>query len=126
MVTLRGEVPNPENILLPGMFARAELTQGVISNAVTVPQRTVARGPAGSASVLVVGSDNKVEMRPISIDREIGSKVIVARGLKPGETIVVEGSQKAPPGTPVRTVPFNPQAMAAMPAGVPAGKTSPN
>lgn len=107
MVTLRGEVPNPENVLMPGMFARAELVQGVITNAITVPQRTVARGPAGSATVLVVNGESKVEVRPIKIDREIGTKVVVSSGLKPGEQIIVEGSQKAPPGSPVTTVPFN-------------------
>jgi membrane fusion protein (multidrug efflux system) len=108
MVTLRGEVPNPDNLLMPGMFARAELVQGVITNAITVPQRTVARGAAGSASVLVVNDEHKVEARPIEIYREIGSKVVVAGGLKPGEEIIVEGSQKAPPGSTVRTVPFQP------------------
>jgi membrane fusion protein (multidrug efflux system) len=112
MVTLRGEVPNPENVLMPGMFARAELIQGVITNALTVPQRTVARGAAGSASVLVVNGDNKVELRPIEIAREIGSKVIVASGLKAGEQIIVEGSQKAPPGSAVKTIPFNPPTIA--------------
>jgi membrane fusion protein, multidrug efflux system len=112
MVTLRGEVPNPDNFLMPGMFARAELVQGVITNAVTVPQRTVARGPGGSASVLVVDAQNKVEMRPIEIDREIAAKVVVARGLKQGEQIIVEGSQKAPPGSTVKTVAFNPTAVA--------------
>jgi membrane fusion protein (multidrug efflux system) len=106
MVTLRGEIPNPENMLMPGMFARAELVQGVITNAITVPQRTVARGAAGSASVLVVNEENKVEARPIEIYREIGSKVVVAGGVKPGEEIIVEGSQKAPPGSTVKTVPF--------------------
>lgn len=112
MVTLRGEVPNPENILMPGMFARAELVQGVITNAIIVPQRTVARGAAGSASVLVVNAENKVEMRNIEIAREIGAKVVVASGLKPGEQIIVEGSQKAPPGSSVKTVPFNPPTLA--------------
>lgn len=112
MVTLRGEVPNPEKVLMPGMFARAELVQGVISNAITIPQRTVARGPAGSATVLVINSESKVEVRPIEIDREIGAKVVVARGLKAGEQVVVEGSQKAPPGSAVKIVPFNPPAVA--------------
>ena len=112
MVTLRGEVPNPENFLMPGMFARAELVQGVITNAVTVPQRTVARGAGGSASVLVVDAQNKVEMRTIQIDREIGAKVVVARGLKAGEQIIVEGSQKAPPGSVVKAVPFEAPAVA--------------
>lgn len=106
MVTLRAQVPNPERSLLPGMFARANVVQGVISNAVTIPQRTVARGAAGSSSVFVVNTDNKVEARTITISREIGSKVVVAKGLQPGERIIVEGSQKAAPGTSVKPVPF--------------------
>lgn len=113
MVTLRAQVPNPDNVLLPGMFARASVIQGVISNAVTVPQRTVSRGAAGDASVLVVDDQNKVELRKITINREIGTKVIVADGLKAGEKIIVEGSQKAPPGSVVKTVPFEPVSVAA-------------
>jgi membrane fusion protein (multidrug efflux system) len=112
MITLRALVPNPDNILLPGMFARAIVPQGVISNAVTVPQRTVSRGPSGSASVLVVDDQNKVELRKIVINREVGTKVVVAGGLKPGERIIVEGSQKAPPGSVVKPVPFQPVSIA--------------
>jgi membrane fusion protein (multidrug efflux system) len=112
MITLRAEVPNPENILLPGMFARAELVQGEIADAVTIPQRTVARGAAGRSTVLVVNDENKVELRKVEIQREIGSKVVLAAGLKEGERIIVEGSQKAPPGSTVRPVPFKPTAVA--------------
>lgn len=112
MITLRAAVPNPESILMPGMFARGELVQGVISNAVTVPQRTVARGPAGTSTVLVVSDENKVETRKINIDREVGAKVVVASGLKAGERIIVEGSQKAPPGSVVKAVPFDSQTVA--------------
>ncbi|HTG45446.1 MAG TPA: efflux RND transporter periplasmic adaptor subunit [Verrucomicrobiae bacterium] len=112
MITLRAQVPNPENVLLPGMFARAWVVQGVITNAVTIPQRTVARGAAGVSSVLVVDDQNKVELRKITINREIGSKVIVANGLKAGERIIVEGSQKALPGSVVKPVPFEPVSIA--------------
>jgi membrane fusion protein, multidrug efflux system len=106
MVTLRAEVPNPDNVLLPGMFARALVVQGILSNAVVIPQRTVARGAAGSSSVLVVNDENKVEARKITISREIGTNVVVAAGLKGGERIIVEGAQKAPPGSAVKAVPF--------------------
>ncbi len=112
MVILRTLVPNPDNLLLPGMFARAQVLQGVITNAVTIPQRTVTRGAAGNASVLVVDSQNKVELRKITINREIGTKVVISEGLKPGEKIIVEGSQKAPPGSVVKTVPFEPISVA--------------
>lgn len=106
MITLRAEVPNPENLLMPGMFARAQIVEGVNTNALTIPQRTIARGAAGASTVLVVNDENKVEPRTIEIDRTVGSKVVVAKGLKVGERIIVEGSQKAPPGSVVRPVPF--------------------
>ncbi|MDB6125048.1 MAG: acrA [Pedosphaera sp.] len=106
MVTLRAEFPNPENLLMPGMFARAQIVEGVNSNAVTIPQRTIARGAAGASSVLVVNDQDKVEVRNIEIDRTVGTKVVVAKGLKPGERIIVEGSQKAPPGSVVKPVPL--------------------
>jgi membrane fusion protein (multidrug efflux system) len=113
MVTLRAEMPNPENLLMPGMFARAQIVEGVKTNAVTIPQRTVARGAAGASTVLVVDDQNKVELRNIEIDRTVGTKVVVARGLNPGERVIVEGSQKAPPGSMVKPVPF----ASAAPAG---------
>lgn len=106
MITLRAEVPNPENLLMPGMFARAQIVEGVNANAITVPQRTVIRGAAGAASVLVVTDQNKVELRSIEIDRTVGTIVVVAKGLKAGERVMVEGSQKAPPGSVVKPVPF--------------------
>ena len=123
MITLRALVPNPDYFLMPGMFARGEVVQGVITNAVTVPQRVLARGAAGTSTVLVVGDDNKVESRTVEISREIGTKVVVASGLKPGERVIVEGSQKARPGTAVRPVPFKP---AAEPAASVAAAHHPN
>ena len=119
MITLRAEVPNPENVLLPGMFARAELVQGYITNAVTIPQRTVVRGAGSFSTVLVVNPENKVELRRIEIDREVGTTVVVASGLKAGERIIVEGLQKAPPGSTVKTVLFSPPAVASSPGSAP-------
>ncbi len=106
MVGLRAEVPNPENLLLPGMFIRARVTEGIQTNALVIPQRTVIRGAGGSASVLVVNAQEKVEMRSIEIERVVGNRVVISQGLRLGEQIVVEGSQKAPPGASVKTVPF--------------------
>ena len=111
-ITLRAEVPNPETLLMPGMFARAQIVEGVNANAITIPQRTIARGAAGAATVLVVNDDNKVEVRNIEVDLTVGPKVVVSKGLKPGERIIVEGSQKAPPGSVVKPVPFNAPAAA--------------
>lgn len=106
MITLRAEFPNPENVLLPGMFARARIVEGVNANAITVPERTVTRGAAGIASVLLVNAQDKVEPRVIDIDRTVGTKVVVSSGLNPGDRVIVEGSQKAPPGAVVKVVPF--------------------
>jgi len=108
MITLRAEIPNPENLLMPGMFARARIVEGVNTNALTVPQRTVTRGAAGASSVLVVNDENKVEVRTIEVDRTVGNKAVIAKGLKAGERVMVEGSQKAPPGSVVKPIPFNP------------------
>ena len=107
MITLRAELPNPENLLMPGMFARAQIIEGVNASALTVPQRAVARGAGGASSVLVVTEENKVEARAIETDRTVGNKAIVTKGLKAGERIMVEGSQKAPPGSVVKPVPFD-------------------
>ena len=108
MITLRAEVPNPENLLMPGMFARAQIIEGVNTNAITVPQRTIIRGAGGASTVLVVNNENKVDLRNIEIERTVGTKVVVSKGLKPGERIIVEGSQKAAPGLVVKPVPFTP------------------
>lgn len=112
MITLRAEVPNPEDLLLSGMFARAQIVEGVNTNAITIPQRTITRGPGGAATVLVVDDANKVELRNIAIERTVGTKVVVSKGLKAGERIIVEGSQKAPPGSLVKPVPFTEAATA--------------
>ncbi len=105
-ITLRAEIPNQENLLMPGMFARGQVIEGVKTNALTIPQRTVTRGASGTSTVLVVNDQNKVELRNIEIDRTVGTTVVVAKGLNAGERVVVEGSQKAPPGSVVKPVPF--------------------
>ena len=107
MITLRAAIPNPENLLMPGMFARAQIVEGINANALTIPQRTVTRGAGGKSTVLIVNNENKVELRTIEVDRIIGDKVVVAKGSKAGERIIVEGSQKAPPGAVVKPIPFS-------------------
>lgn len=106
MIGLRAVLPNPQHTLLPGMFARARIVEGINTNAITVPQRTLQRSGAGAATVLVVSPDNNVEARSLQIDRTLGNDVIIRQGLKVGERIIVEGVQKAPPGSVVRPVPF--------------------
>lgn len=108
MISLRAVIPNPENLLMAGMFARVQIVEGVNANAITIPQRTLARGAAGTSTVLVVNNENKVEVRNVDVERTVGSKVVVAKGLKAGERVIVEGSQKAPPGSVVKPIPYAP------------------
>ncbi len=108
MVTLRAEFPNPDHLLLPGLFARGVLEQAVDNQAITVLQRGVSVGPNGVASVMVVGADNKVEAREIKIGQAVGNKWVVTDGLKAGESVIVEGLQKFQPGMAVKPVPFDP------------------
>jgi len=110
MITLRALVPNPDRLLLPGMFARGRLEQAVETEALTVPHRAVMRGPNGVATVLIVNAENKVEPRVIQTESTQGDKWLVSRGLKAGERVIVEGTQKAIPGLLVVPVPYKPAA----------------
>ncbi len=111
-VTLRTLFPNPKQVLLPGMFVKAIIEEGTIDQAILVPQRGVSRTPKGDATVMVVGADEKVEPRMIKVIRTIGNKWLVSDGLKAGDRVIVEGIQKARPGTPVKAVPFGSTATA--------------
>lgn len=104
-ITLRAVVPNPDRYLLPGMYVRARVDQAVQENAIAVPQQAVQR-QADKAIVMVVGEDKKVTPRPVKADTAIGNKWIVSEGLKAGEQVIVEGFQKAQPGTVVKAVPW--------------------
>ena len=105
-ITLRAIFPNPKQVLLPGMFVRAILEEGVSEQAILVPQRGVTRNPAGNAMVMVVGAEEKVEPRVIKTERTVGDSWLVSDGLKAGDRVILEGIQKARPGTPVKAVPF--------------------
>jgi membrane fusion protein (multidrug efflux system) len=115
-VSLRAEFPNPKRTLLPGMYVRARLEQGVNEAAITVPQQAIVRGAEG-ASVLIVGPDNKVSSQPVKAEASEGNNWVVSSGLKGGERIIVEGFQKAKPGAPVTPVAWKPSAA---PAAAPA------
>ncbi len=122
-VTLRAVFPNPKQSLLPGMFVRAVLVQGVIENAILIPQRGVTRNPKGDAMVMTVGAEDKVEPRPIKVVQTVGDSWLVSDGLKTGDRVILEGLQKARPGTPVKAVPFGSAPSApAQPAAAPAAK----
>ena len=119
-VTLRAVFPNPKQTLLPGMFVRAVLEEGENEHAILIPQRGVTRNPKGEALVMTVGDGDKVEPRTIKVVRTVGESWLVNEGLKAGDRVILEGLQKARPGTQVKTVPFGspaatPSASAAQP-----------
>lgn len=104
-VTLRARFPNPQGLLLPGMFVRAKVVQAVAPNAILVPQQAVSRSPTGEASVLVLSADNHAVQRAIKADRTVGSSWLVTQGLSPGEKVISEGLARVRPGMLVRPVP---------------------
>jgi len=104
-VPLRAVIPNPETMLLPGLFVRATLELGT-QNALLVPQRAATRSSDGSLSVWVVDQNNQVSVRPITAQEAYQDQWVVTKGLQPGESIVVEGTQKIGPGAMVDPVPW--------------------
>lgn len=113
-VTLRAVVPNPDGLLLPGMYVRAVVTEAVDPQALLVPQRSVTRSHSGASNVLVV-VDDKVEQRVVSIERSVGHQWWVSAGLSAGDQVIVEGGQKVRIGDAVSSVTIQP---AAAPAAV--------
>ncbi|MGJ9418125.1 efflux RND transporter periplasmic adaptor subunit [Massilia sp. CMS3.1] len=108
-VTLRAEVNNPDNALLPGQYVRVRLSQASLPNGILVPQQAVTRGGANGDTLMVVGADNKPAPRTVKIGSQQGSNWVVLDGLKAGERVIVDGFQKLqmmPPGTPVKAVPW--------------------
>ncbi|MCA1178964.1 MULTISPECIES: efflux RND transporter periplasmic adaptor subunit [unclassified Pantoea] len=100
-ITLRAIFPNPEHRLLPGMFVRARLDEGTNPSALLVPQQGVTRTPTGQATAMVVGADNKVEVRNITANQAFGDKWLVTDGLKEGDRVITVGLQRAKPGAQV-------------------------
>ena len=111
-VALRAVFPNPKGDLLPGMYVRALLDEGVTDSAVLVPQRGVSRNVKGEATALVVGAGNKVEQRVLSVGRPVGESWLVNDGLAAGEKVIVEGSQKVRPDAVVTPVPVDDKVVA--------------
>ncbi|MDU4311060.1 MAG: multidrug efflux RND transporter periplasmic adaptor subunit AcrA [Klebsiella michiganensis] len=101
-ITLRAIFPNPDHTLLPGMFVRARLEEGVNPDALLVPQQGVTRTPRGDASAMVVGEGDKVEVRQITATQAIGDKWLVTEGLKTGDRVIITGLQKIRPGVQVK------------------------
>ncbi|RYY76774.1 MAG: efflux RND transporter periplasmic adaptor subunit [Gammaproteobacteria bacterium] len=104
-VVLRALFPNPDKVLLPGMFVRTQLQEGTRANAILVPQQGITRDRTGNATALVVNKENKVELRSIKTSRAVGDKWLVEEGLAVGEEVIVEGVQKVKPGASVKAVP---------------------
>jgi membrane fusion protein (multidrug efflux system) len=103
-VTLRAMFPNPRQVLLPGMFVRAQVEEGVNEQAILVPQRGVTRNQRGEPTALVVGENNKVELRTLRTERTIGENWLVTSGLSAGDKVIIDGLQKIAPGAEVKTV----------------------
>jgi membrane fusion protein (multidrug efflux system) len=117
-IGLRALFPNPRGELLPGMFVRARLEEGVNPSAMLVPQLAVTRNSQGQGVAMVVGADSQVEARILVTDRVVGDKWLIRSGLKPGDQVIVNNLQKIRPGVPVKAVPI--------PAAEPVVSTAPS
>ena len=120
-VILRMVFPNPNGVLLPGMFVLAVVKEGVNEQGILIPQQAVSRDPKGNPLALIVNVSGKVEQRSIVLDRAIGGQWLVASGLAPGDRVIAEGMQKVQPGIPVKEVPFE---TGGKPGAEPAAKTA--
>ncbi len=104
-VTLRAQVPNPDQVLLPGMYVRVRFEQAQASDGILLPQQAVTRSGTGD-TVMVVGADGKVASRHVRLGPAQGNDWVVFEGLKDGEQVIVDGFQKLRPGAPVKPVPW--------------------
>jgi membrane fusion protein (multidrug efflux system) len=109
-VLLRAIFRNPDRRLLPGLYVREELQEGTNDQALLVPQQAVSHNPHGDPTVLLVGPDNKVKLQVIETGRTFEGDWIVTGGLKQGDVVVVDGLQKAKPGSEVKPEPFQAKA----------------
>ena len=106
-VTLRARFPNPQGLLLPGMFVTASFDQAIDQNAFLVPQAGVSRDAKGAATVYIVGANNKAVQRAVTADRTQGAFWVVTSGLKPGDKVIVQGLAKLKPNADIKPVPAN-------------------
>jgi membrane fusion protein (multidrug efflux system) len=109
-VVLRMVFPNPDYVLLPGMFVRAIVEEGVDEQGILAPQQGVTRNRRGDAVALVVDNEGKVAQRMLEVDRAIGDRWLVTKGLAAGDQVIVDNLQRIRPGDPVKVVPFAPKA----------------
>jgi membrane fusion protein, multidrug efflux system len=125
-VTLRALFPNPDKLLLPGMFVREQIEEGTRTDAILVPQVAVTHNQKGEPTTLVVNADNKVELRPLVTDRAIGDKWLVTGGVKAGDRVIVEGVQFAKPGATVKPEEVQSAAPEGAPPAAPATTPTPS
>jgi RND family efflux transporter, MFP subunit len=104
-VTLRATFPNPDRLLLPGMFVHAQLIAGLKKEAILVPQQGVTRNAKGEATAMLVNAENKVEVRTLRVRSTVGNRWLVEEGLQPGDRVITEGLQFIQPGVEVNAVP---------------------
>lgn len=121
-VTLRAVFDNPNHLLLPGMFANAQIVQGVIPNAYLIPQAAVTRTPTGQAIVMIANSKGTVETRPVKTTGVQGQNWIITEGLQVGDKVIVDGVAKVKEGQEVQASPYNPNANAAPQGQQPTGQ----
>lgn len=124
-VVIRALIPNPDHLLLPGLFVRARIEEGIAPAALLVPQQGVSRNQRGEATALVVGADSKAELRVLAADRAIGSRWLITGGAKAGDQVIVQNLQKVRPGAPVKPVPATNIAEPARPAAPQAASANP-
>ncbi|OMG66557.1 efflux transporter periplasmic adaptor subunit [Stutzerimonas balearica] len=104
-VNLRATFPNPDRLLLPGMFVHAQLIAGLKQEAILVPQQGVTRNAKGEATAMLVNAENKVEVRTLKVRSTVGNRWLVEEGLQPGDRVITEGLQFIRPGVEVNAVP---------------------
>lgn len=118
-VSLRAEFENPDQILLPGMYVRVRLQQGVDENALLVPDQAIQRGADGLSTLMVVSDEGTVRPLAVTVGAKVGNQNIITRGLNAGDTVIVEGFQKIRPGAPVQPIPWSAQSGDQAPEGSP-------
>jgi membrane fusion protein (multidrug efflux system) len=106
-VILRLVFANPEGVLLPGMFVRAALKEGVREQAILIPQQAVSRDPKGNPVALIVDAESKAQQRMLTLDQAIGDQWLVAAGITAGDRVIVEGLQRVRPGMTVKASPLD-------------------
>lgn len=125
MITLRAEFPNPDGMLLPGMYVRAQLEEAIDQAAILVPQKAVTRDALGAATALVLNDAGKVERRALTVGRAVGNRWWVNAGLQAGDQVIVDGLQKIKVGDSARAVDMSAVPSKAAPKAAPQPVTSP-